>query len=93
MSVCLGVKVIDTDTASGLTRGLCKAQGIKCCTVDRRLCMNTNDNDTVPYIGPSFNYNEAFSLLLLTMVTRTELQEALKNRVKPVTFWRALSTA
>ena len=78
------------------SRGLCKAftmQGIKCCTVDRRLCVYTSDNNAVSYIGPSFNYTEAFSLLLLTMVTRTGLQEALKNRVKLVTFRTALSTA
>ena len=77
------------DTVSGLTRalqGLWYTQGIKYCTVDRHLCINTSDNDAVPYIGPSFNYTEAFSLLLLTVVTRAGLQEALKNRVKPVTF-------
>ena len=95
-SVCLEVKVINIDIASGLTCGLWKAfslQGIKCCTVDRCLCINTSDNDAVSYIGPSFNYTEAFSLLL-TVVTRTGLQEALKNHVKPVTFQSAgLSTA
>ena len=98
-SICLGVKVIDIDTVSRLTRGLCKGskafgtEDIKCCTVDRRLCINTSDNNTVPYMGPSFNYTETFGLLLLTVVTCTGLQKALKNRVKPVTFWRALSTA
>ena len=95
-SIYLGVKVIHIDTASGLTSGQCKAfstQGIKCCTADRHLCINTSDNDAVSYIGPSFNYTEAFSLLQLIVVTRTGLQEALKNCVKPVTFWRALSTA
>ena len=89
------MKVINIDTASGLTHGLCKSfgtQGIKCCTVDRRLYMNTSDNDAVSYIGPSFNYTEAFGLLLI-VVTRTGLQEALKNRAKPVTFRCALSTA
>ena len=96
VSVYLGAKVIDINTASGLMRGLCKAfgaQGIKCCTADHCLCINTSDNDTVSYIGPSFNYTKAFSLLLLTVVTRTGLQEALRNRVKPVTFRHALSAA
>ena len=76
--VCLGMKVIDIGTASGLKRGLCKAfstQDIKWCSVDRRLCTNTSDNNTVSYIGPSFNYTEAFSLLRLTVVARTGLQE------------------
>ena len=81
-SICLGVKATEIDTASGLMHGLCKAfsmQGIKRCTADQRLCINTSDNDTVLYIGPSFNYTKAFSLLLLTVVTCTGLQEALRT--------------
>ena len=65
-SVCLGMKVIDIGKASGLKRGLCKAlsmQNIQWYSVDRHLCINTSDNDAVSYIGPSFNYTEAFSLL------------------------------
>ena len=52
--------------ASGLKSGLCKAfstQDIKWCSVDQHLCINTSNNDAVSYIGPSFNYTEAFSLL------------------------------
>ena len=77
MSICLGVKVINIDAASGLMRSLCKAfgtQGIKRCTVNQRPCINTSDNDAVSYTGPSFNYIAAFSLLLLTVVTRSGLQ-------------------
>ena len=51
-----GSEVIDIDTASGLTRGLCKAfstQGIKCYTVDRRLCINTSQITTLCH---SLNY-------------------------------------
>ena len=59
VSVCLGMKVIDIGTVSGLKRGLCKAfsmQDIKWCSVDRCLCINTSDNDAALYIEPSFNY-------------------------------------
>ena len=70
------------------------ARTLKCFSVYWRLGINTSINNAVLYIGASFNYIEVFSLLWLTVLTRTwlkELYEVCHFLECPLTAWGFLT--